>query len=94
MTGWFALGGVVLAGFAFLSLMLALVLMFVKAVFWLVLLPFRLLFWGVGAAVALVGGAIAIVVGVLVLLAPLLPLVLLAGVIYGLVTLFKRPVTA
>ena len=81
-------------GFALFSLMLAMVLVFLKAVFFLVLLPFRLLFWGLGAVAMLVGAAIALVAGVALLLAPLLPLVLLVGLVYGLVQLVKRPVTA
>ena len=95
MTGFLALGGLLLAGFAFLSLMLAFVVMFFKAVFWLVFLPFRLLFWGLGAALALIGTvigvAVALVVGLALILAPLLPFVILAALIYGLVRLIKRP---
>ena len=94
MTGWLALGGVLLLGFALFSLMLAMVLVFLKAVFFLVLLPFRLLFWGLGAVAMLVGAAIALVAGVALLLAPLLPLVLLVGLVYGMVQLVKRPATA
>lgn len=93
MTGFLALGGLMLAGFAFLSLMLAFVVMAVKAVFWLVFLPFRLLMWTVGAVAMLVGTAIAIVIGVAVLLAPLLPLVILGAMVYGLVRLMRRPAT-
>ena len=81
-------------GFALFSLMLAMVLVFLKAVFFLVLLPFRLLFWGLGAVAMLVGAAIALVAGVALLLAPLLPLVLLVGLVYGMVQLVKRPATA
>jgi len=83
-----------LVGFALFSLMLAMVLVFLKAVFFLVLLPFRLLFWGLGAVAMLVGAAIALVAGVALLLAPLLPLVLLVGLVYGMVQLVKRPATA
>ena len=86
-----------LAGVAFVSLMLAFAMMFVKAVFWLVFLPFRLLFWGLGAALALIGTAIgvavALVVGLALLLAPLLPFAILAAMIYGVVRLIKRPAT-
>ncbi len=87
MTGWLALGGLVLAGVTFLSLMLAFVMFFMKAVFWLVLLPFRLLFWALGAVVLLVGG-------LALILAPLLPLVMLGALVYGLVRLIRRPVAA
>ena len=97
MTGFLALGGLVLAGIAFLSLMLAFVMMFVKAVFWLVLLPFRLLVWGLGAVLGLIGAtiglAVALVVGLALILAPLLPLVIFAALIYGLVRLIRRPAT-
>ena len=97
MTGFLALGGLILAGFAFVSLILAFVMMVVKAVFWLVFLPFRLLFWGLGAALALVGTAVgigvALVVGLALILAPLLPFAILAALIYGLVRLFRRPAT-
>jgi hypothetical protein len=70
------------------------VLMAVKAVFWLVFLPFRLLFWGLGAAAMLVGTAIAIVVGLALILAPLLPLAILAAMVYGLVRIMRRPAVA
>jgi hypothetical protein len=97
MSGFLAVGGLLLAGFAFLSLMLVFVVMFLKAVFWLVFLPFRLLFWGLGAVLALVGTAIgvavALVVGIALILAPLVPFVILAAMIYGLVRLIKRPAT-
>jgi len=95
MTGFLALGGLVLAGIAFLSLMLAFVMMFVKAVFWLVFLPFRVLFWALGAALTLIGTAVgiavALVVGLALILAPLLPFVILAALVYGLVRLIRRP---
>lgn len=94
MIGWLAIGGVVLAAFAFLSLMLAFVVMAVKAVFWLVFLPFRLLFWAVGAVAMLMGTAVAIVLGFALLLAPLLPLVILGALVYGLVRLIRRPAIA
>ena len=98
MTGFLALGGLLLAGFAFLSLMLAFVVMAVKAVFWLVFLPFRLLIWGLGAVLMLVGTAIgigvALVVGLALILAPLLPFLILAALIYGLVRLIRRPAAA
>ena len=87
MTGWLLLGGVVLAGFAMLSLMFAFGMFFVKAVFWLVLLPFRLLFWALGAVVMLVGG-------LALILAPLLPLVIFGALVYGLVRLIRRPAVA
>jgi len=98
MTGLLTLGGVLLAGFAFLSLMLAFVVVFVKAAFWLVLLPFRLLFWGLGAVAMLVGGVVAIgvalVVGLAAILATLLPFVILGALVYGLVRLVRRPAVA
>lgn len=93
MTGWLVLGGLLLAGFAMMSLVLAAIVMAVKAVFWLVFLPFRLVAWGVGAVLMLVGTAAAIMLGLALLLAPLLPLVILAAMVYGLVRLLKRPAT-
>jgi hypothetical protein len=97
MGGFLALGGVVLAGIAFFSLMFAFIVLFFKAVFWLVLLPFRLLMWGVGAVLAMVGLAIGVVValvtGLALLIAPLLPFLIVGGLIYGLVRLIKRPAT-
>lgn len=98
MGGFLALGGLFLAGFAFVSLMLAFVLIAVKSVFWLVLLPLRLLFWAIGAVVMLVGSAIGLVlaltVGLALILAPLLPLLLVGALVYGLVKMVKSPVTA
>jgi hypothetical protein len=98
MTGLLTLGGVLLAGFAFFSLMLAFVVVFVKAAFWLVLLPFRLLFWGLGAVAMLVGTAVAIgvglVVGLALILAPLLPILIAGALVYGLLRLIRRPVIA
>ena len=87
MTGLLSLGGVMLAGFAFLLLMLVFMVVFVKAAFWLVLLPFRLLFWALGAVVMLVGG-------LALILTPLLPLVILGALVYGLVRLIRRPAVA
>ena len=97
MTGFLALGGVLLAGFAFLSLMLAFVVFLFKAVFWLFLLPFRVLFWVFGAVLALIGTAIGLVValafGVALIIAPLLPFLILAAIVYGIVRLIRRPAT-
>lgn len=94
MTGWLVLGGFLLAGLAALSMVLTLVVIAVKAVFWLVFLPFRLVAWSIGAVLMLVGTAVAIVLGLALLLAPLLPLVILAAMVYGLIKLLKRPATA
>ena len=94
MTGWLVLGGLLMAGFAMVSLVLAAVVMAVKAVFWLVFLPFRLMAWGIGAVLMLVGTTLAIVLGLALLLAPLLPLVILGAMVYGLVRLIRRPATA
>lgn len=94
MTGWLALGGVLLAGFAFLSLVFALFLLVLKTVFWFVLLPFRLVGWAVGAVVMVVATAFAILIGLLAILAPLIPLSIVAGLIYGLYRLVRRPTAA
>ncbi len=97
MTGFLTLGGLMLAGLAFVSLILAFVMMFFKAVFWLVFLPFRLVLWALSGVLMLVGTAVgvavALVVGLALILAPLLPFVILAALIYGVVRLFKRPAT-
>jgi hypothetical protein len=97
MTGFLALGGMLLAGLAFVSLLFAFVVIFFKAMLWLVFLPFRLLFWGLGAVLALVGTAIgivvALVVGLALILAPLLPFLIFAALVYGLVRLIRRPAT-
>lgn len=94
MTGWLALGGVLLAGFAFLSLVFAFVLLAFKTVFWLVLLPFRLIGWAVGAVVMVVATAFAILIGLIAILAPLIPLAIVVGLFYGLYRLMRRPATA
>lgn len=89
-----ALGGVLLAGFAFFAVIMACVLLALKAVFWMILLPFRLIGWAVGAVFMLIGTAFAIVFGLAVILAPLLPLVILAGLAYGFYRLIRRPAVA
>ena len=94
MTGWLALGGVLFAGFAFLTLVFAFFLLVLKTVFWLVLLPFRLVGWAIGAVVMVVATAFAILIGLVALLAPLIPLAIVAGLIYGLYRLVRRPATA
>ncbi len=94
MTGWLALGGVLLAGFAFISIVCAFALLVLKTVFWLVLLPFRLIGWAVGAVVMVFATAFAIVIGLLAILAPLIPLAIVAGLFYGLYRLMRRPAVA
>jgi hypothetical protein len=97
MTGWLALGGLVgvlLAGFAFFAMLFAFLLFVLKSIFWLVLLPFRLIGWAVGAVVMLVATAFAIVIGLLAILAPLIPLAIVAGLIYGVYRLMRRPAMA
>lgn len=97
MTGWLALGGLVgvlLAGFAFIAMLFALMLFVLKSVFWLVLLPFRLIGWAVGAVFMLIGTVIAIAVGLAMLLAPLLPLAIVAGIGYGIYRMVRRPQAA
>jgi hypothetical protein len=87
-------GGLLLAGFAFFVMIAALVAFVVKSAVALILLPFRLLFWGIGAVFALVGVVIAMAVGLAVILAPLIPLALFLGLIYGLYRLTRRPAVA
>lgn len=97
MTGWLALGGLVgvmLAGFAFVAMLFAFVLFVIKSAFWLILLPFRLVGWAIGAVVMLFGTALAIVIGLAVLLAPLIPLAIVAGLAYGIYRMVRRPVVA
>ena len=94
MTGWLALGGILLARFAFISIVFAFALFVLKSIFWLVLLPFRLVGWAVGAVVMVFATAFAIVIGLLAILAPLIPLAIVAGLIYGVYRLARRPVMA
>ena len=94
MTGWLALGGVLLAGFAFLSLVFALFLLVLKTVFWFVLLPFRLIGWAFGAVIMVVATAFAILIGLVAILAPLIPLAIVAGLFYGLYRMIRRPAVA
>jgi hypothetical protein len=98
MTGFLALGGAVLAGFAFLSLMLAFVMFLFKTVFWLVFLPFRLLFWIAGAVFGAIGAAVgitvALIVGLALFLVPLIPFLIVGALIYGLVRVIRRPATS
>ncbi|MBM3750438.1 MAG: hypothetical protein FJW21_04545 [Acidimicrobiia bacterium] len=94
MTGWLALGGLVgvlLAGFAFIAMLFAFMLFVLKSVFWLVLLPFRLIGWAVGAVFMLIGTVIAIALGLAMLLAPLLPLAIVAGIGYGIYRMVRKP---
>lgn len=87
-------GGLLLAGFAFFALMAALIVFVIKSAIALILLPFRLLFWGIGAVFAMVGVVIAMAVGLAVILAPLIPLALFVGLIYGVYRLTRRPAVA
>jgi hypothetical protein len=92
MTGWLALGGLVgvlLAGFAFFAMLFAFVALVLKSVFWLILLPFRLVGWAIGAVFMLIGTAFAILVGLAVLLAPLVPLAIVVGIGYGIYRLLR-----
>ncbi|HEU4402641.1 MAG TPA: hypothetical protein VFT43_11100 [Candidatus Polarisedimenticolia bacterium] len=89
MTGVLVLGGLLLAILAFVAapILLALVLVaaVVRLVFFVLLLPLRLLGWGLGFAFKgiflLVGVALLILVG----LVPLVPVLLVGGLIYFLV---------
>jgi hypothetical protein len=87
----FLVGGALLAGALAIGL-LTMIAVVIRAVFWLVLLPFKIL---VGAlSLALVIPMVLIAVGLLVffaVLTPLLPLVLLALIVWGLVRIFERP---
>lgn len=94
MTGWLALGGVLLAGFAFLSLVFAFILLAFKAVFWLLFLPFRLIGWAFGAVIMVVATAFAILIGLVAILAPLIPLAIVGGLIYGVYRMVRRPAVA
>ena len=97
MTGWLALGGLVgvlLAGFAFLAMLVAFMLFVLKSVFWLVLLPFRLIGWAIGAVFMLIGTVIAIALGLAMLLAPLLPLAIVAGIGYAIYRMVRKPQAA
>jgi hypothetical protein len=97
MTGWLALGGLVgvlLAGFAFFAMVFAFLLFVLKSIFWLVLLPFRLIGWAVGAVVMVFATAFAILIGLMALLAPLIPLAIVAGLIYGVYRLMRGPAAA
>ncbi|GMV21106.1 MAG: hypothetical protein AMXMBFR57_10550 [Acidimicrobiia bacterium] len=94
MAGMIALGGLLFAGFAFLALVLSFMVLVVKAMLFMVLLPFRLLGWAIGAVMAVIGVGIAVALGLVMLLAPLLPLALLAGLVYGIYRLTRRPAVA
>jgi len=94
MTGWLALIGILLAGFAFLSVVFAFAVFVLKSIFWLVFLPFRIIGWAVGAVFMLIGTAFAILIGLAALLAPLIPLAIVAGLIYGVYRLIRRPAAA
>jgi hypothetical protein len=94
MTGWLALIGILLAGFAFLSVVFAFALFVLKSIFWLVFLPFRIIGWAVGAVFMLIGTAFAILIGLAAILAPLIPLAIVVGLIYGVYRLIRRPAAA
>jgi hypothetical protein len=94
MGGWLALGGLLLAGVAFLGIVFTFFVLMLKAALWLVLLPFRLIGWAVGAVFMLIGTAFAIIVGLAVILAPLLPLAIVAGIGYGIYRMMRRPAVA
>lgn len=90
----FALGGLLLAGLAFFAMVFAFIAVMFKAVIWMLVLPFRLIGWAIGAVVMLIGTAIAIVAGLAIILAPLVPVAILAGLAYGIYRLVRRPVAA
>lgn len=97
MTGWIALGGLVgvlLAGLAFFAMLFAFLLFVLKSFVWLILLPFRVIGWAVGGVFMLIGTVIAIAIGLAMLLAPLLPLAIVAGLGYGIYRMVRRPQTA
>jgi hypothetical protein len=94
MGGWLALGGLLLAGVAFLGIVFTFFVLMLKAALWMILLPFRLIGWAVGAVFMLIGTAFAIIVGLAVILAPLLPLAIVAGIGYGLYRMMRRPAVA
>lgn len=97
MTGWLALGGLLgllLAGFAFFAMVFGLVVFALKSVFFLILLPFRLIGWALGAVVMLVATVFAIAIGLAVILAPLVPLAIIVGLGYGLYRLMTRSTPA
>ncbi len=94
MTGWLALGGVLLAGFAFLSLVFAFILLAIKTVFWVIFLPFRLIGWAFGAVIMIIATAFAILIGLAVILAPLIPLAIVGGLFYGVYRMLRRPAVA
>ena len=83
-----------LAGVAFLGIVFTFFVLMLKAALWLVLLPFRLIGWAVGAVFMLIGTAFAIIVGLAVILAPLLPLAIVAGIGYGIYRMMRRPAVA
>lgn len=89
MAGVIALGLLMFIGFA-----LFLTVLVIKAMFFMVLLPFRLIGWAIGAVMAVIGVGIAVALGLVMLLAPLLPLALLAGLVYGIYRLTRRPAVA
>jgi hypothetical protein len=94
MGGWLALGGLLLAGVAFLGIVFTFFVLMLKAALWMILLPFRLIGWAVGAVFMLIGTAFAIIVGLAVILAPLLPLAIVAGIGYGIYRMMRRPAVA
>jgi hypothetical protein len=89
MAGLITLGFLMFMGFALFMMVLV-----IKALFFMVLLPFRLIGWAIGAVMAVIGVGLAITLGLVVLLAPLLPIALLAGLIYGIYRLARRPAVA
>lgn len=89
MAGLITLGFLMFMGFALFMMVLV-----IKALFFMVLLPFRLIGWAIGAVMAVIGVGIAITLGLVVLLAPLLPIALLAGLVYGIYRLTRRPAIA
>lgn len=89
MAGLITLGFLMFMGFALFMMVLV-----IKALFFMVLLPFRLIGWAIGAVMAVIGVGLAITLGLVVLLAPLLPIALLAGLVYGIYRLTRRPAIA
>jgi hypothetical protein len=89
------IGGAVVLGMVAIGLTLATIGLVLRGVFWLILLPFKMLFGVLSLALflplILISTALLVMCVLFAVLTPLVPFLLLAVVVWGSVRVFERP---